>query len=200
MAVDPVSIAVGAVLALFAVGLHYTKGTGWEPTEDISQEIMEQRAASLPETDFPEPYNRGIGGGGAPAGAIGGGAGAEGELAEGEEGDADEESDGFDPSSIPDDEVETYEIEFAKEGETIEVANNETILDAGEDEGWDLPYACREGQCVSCSGKITNGDATKDVRYSNNEALFDDDMEDGYCLTCVAYPTADFTIETGEQP
>ena len=200
MAVDPVSIGVGAVLTLLAVGLHYTKGTGWEPTEDISQEIMEQRAASLPETDFPEPYNRGIGGGGAPAGAIGGGEGAEGELAEGEEGDADEESDGFDPSSIPDDEVETYEIEFAKEGETIEVANNETILEAGEDEGWDLPYACREGQCVSCSGKITNGDATKDVRYSNNEALFDDDMEDGYCLTCVAYPTASFTIETGEQP
>ena len=199
MAVDPVSIAVGAVLTLLAVALHYTKGTGWEPTEDISQEIMEQRAASLPETDFPEPHNRAIGGGGAAAGAIGAGEGAEGELAEGEADEAEEES-GFDPSSIPDDEVETYEIEFEKEGETIEVANNETILEAGEDEGWDLPYACREGQCVSCSGKITNGDATADVRYSNNEALFEDDMEDGYCLTCVAYPTADFTIETGEQP
>jgi len=198
MAVDPVSIAVGAVLTLLAVALHYTSGTGWEPTEDISQEIAEQRAASLPETDFPEPYNRGLGGGSA-AGAIPAGEGAEGELAEGDAEEA-EESSGFDPSSIPDDEVETYEIEFAKEGETVEVANNETILEAGEDEGWDLPYACREGQCVSCSGQIQDGDSNDFIRHSNNEALFDDDMEDGYCLTCVAYPTGDFTIETGEQP
>ncbi len=191
------SIAAGAALTLVVVLLHYARGTGWEPNEDISQDVLEKRAATVPETDFPEPYNRSIGGGGAVAGIPAGD--AEGELAEGED-EAEEEDEGFDPDSIAEDEVEYYDIEFAKEGETIEVANNETILDAGEDEGWDLPYACREGQCVSCAGKITNGDATEDVRYSNNEALFEDDMEDGYCLTCVAYPTAEFTIETGEQP
>jgi len=148
----------------------------------------------VPETDFPEPMNRSIGGGA--AGAIPAGD-AEGELAEGDEEEADE---GFDPDAIAEDEVEYYEIDFAKEGETVEVANNETILDAGEDEGWDLPYACRQGQCVSCAGQIQDGNASDFIRHSNNEALFDDDMEDGYCLTCVAYPTGEFTIETGEQP
>jgi len=121
------------------------------------------------------------------------------ELAEGEEAE-EEEEEGFDPESIPEDEVEYYEIEFAKEGETIEVANNETILDAGEDEGWDLPYACREGQCVSCAGQVQDGNAGDYIQHINNEALFDDDMEEGYCLTCVACPTDEFTIETGEQP
>ncbi|QUJ73651.1 2Fe-2S iron-sulfur cluster binding domain-containing protein [Haloarcula marismortui ATCC 33800] len=91
-------------------------------------------------------------------------------------------------------------MEFAKEGETIEVANNETILDAGEEEGWDLPYACREGQCISCAGHIEDGPATDHIRHSNNDSLMDDDMEEGYCLTCVAYPTSEFTIETGESP
>jgi 2Fe-2S type ferredoxin len=192
--VDPVSVGLGAALTLVVVALHYASGTGWEPTTDISQEVREHRAETMPETDFPEPMNRSIGGGA--AGAIPAGE-AEGELAEGEDGGEDE---GFDPDDIADDEVEYYEVEFAKEGETVEVANNETILDAGEDEGWDLPYACRQGQCVSCAGQIQDGEATEFIRHSNNEALFDDDTEDGYCLTCVAYPTAEFTIETGEQP
>jgi len=193
--VDPVSVALGAALALVVVAVHYTKGTGWEPSADISQEVLEKRAESVPETSFPEPMNRSIGGGA--AGAIPGGE-TEGELGEGEDGEGEEA--GFDPESIPDDEVEYYEVEFAKEGETIEIANNENILDVGEEEGWDLPYACRQGQCVSCAGQVQDGPALDYVQHEHNEALFDDDMDDGYCLTCVAYPIDDFTLETGEQP
>jgi 2Fe-2S type ferredoxin len=192
--VSLVGVLSGATLTLIVVVLHYAKGTGWEAPEDISQEVLEQRAATVPETEFPEPYNRSIGGGGAaaiPAGE------AEGELGETE---AEEEEAGFDPDDIADDEVEYYEIEFAKEGETIEVANNETLLDAGEEEGWDLPYACREGQCISCAGQITDGPAEEYIRHSQNDSLMDDDMEDGYCLTCVAYPTQEFTLETSESP
>lgn len=192
--VSLVGVLSGLSLTLIVVALHYAKGTGWEAPEDISQEVLEQRAAAVPETEFPEPYNRSIGGGGAtaiPAGE------AEGELGETEE---EEEDAGFDPDDIADDEVEYYEIEFAKEGETIEVANNETLLDAGEEEGWDLPYACREGQCISCAGQVTDGPAEEYIRHSQNDSLMDDDMEDGYCLTCVAYPTGEFTLETSESP
>jgi len=192
--VDPLGVALGATLTLVAVVLHYLPGTGWEPNEDISQEVIEQRAASVPETDFPEPMNRSIGGGGAPAGAVAGG--AEGELAEGEQA----EDEGFDPDAIADDELETYEIEFAKEGETIEIANNENILDIGEDKGWDLPYACREGSCLSCAGHIEEGPAQDYIRHSDNDTLNEDEMDQGYCLTCTAYPTESFTLETGEQP
>jgi 2Fe-2S type ferredoxin len=190
-----VGLLVGLVFTVVAVALHYSAGTGWEPTADISQEVLERRSETVPETEFPEPMSRSIGGGGAVA--IEGG--AEGELAEGEEGEA-EESAGFDPSAIPEDEVEYYEIEYAKEGETIEVANNETLLDAGEDEGWDLPYACREGQCLSCAGHVADGPATDSLRHANNEMLDEDELGDGYCLTCTAYPTTDFTLETSESP
>jgi 2Fe-2S type ferredoxin len=193
--VDPLGVALGAVLTLTAVVLHYSSGTGWEPNDDISQEVLEKRAESLPETDFPEPMNRSIGGGGVPAGAVAGG--AEGELAEGEEAEEDE---GFDPDAIADDEVEVYEIEFAKEGETIEIANNENILDVGEDKGWDMPYACREGSCLSCAGHIEEGPARDYIKHSNNDTLNEEEMDNGYCLTCTAYPTESFTLETGEQP
>lgn len=193
--VDPLGIAAGAVLTAVVVALHYSSGTGWEPNEDIAQEVLEKRAESVPETEFAEPMNRSIGGGGVPAGAVE--AGSEGELAEGE---ASEEEEGFDPDAISEDEVEVYEIDFAKEGETIEIANNENILDVGEDEGWDLPYACREGSCLSCAGHIEEGAAEEYIRHSNNDTLNDEEMDNGYFLTCTAYPTADFTLETGEQP
>jgi 2Fe-2S type ferredoxin len=188
-------LGLGVILTLLAVSLHYARGTGWNPTGDISQEVLEERASAVPETDFPEPMNRSIGGGGAvPAGAVGGGEeGAE--LEEGE--DADEGS----PADIPEDEVEYFEVEFAKQGETIELANNETILEQGEEEGWDLPYACRQGQCVSCAGQITSGGNSEDYVVHDNQQMLDDgELDEGYTLTCVAYPRADFTIETGEAP
>ena len=118
-----VSVITALVLISVVVVLHYSQGTGWESTEDISQEVLERRAETVPETEFPEPMNRSVGGGGA-AGAIPAGE-TEGELGEGEDA-ADE---GFDPDALSEDEIEVYEIEFAKQGETIEVANNETILD-----------------------------------------------------------------------
>ncbi len=185
-------VVTGFLLTAVTVTLHYSGGTGWEPTEDISQEVLERRAETVPETDFPEPMNRSIGGGGAPA-AVGAG-GAEAELADSEE----EEAEGFDPAAIED--PETYEIEFSKEGETIEVAEDENLLEAGEEENWDLPYACREGQCLSCSGHIADGDAHEYVRHSQNDTLNDDEMDRGYCLTCTACPTQSFTLETDESP
>ena len=190
--VDPLGVALGVFLTFLVVAVHYTRGARWNVPEDISQTLLERRAATVPETDFPEPMNRSIGGGGV-AGAVAGGE-AEGELGEGEG------EEGESPATIPDDEAETYEIEFAKEGATIEVKENETILEAGEDEGWDLPYACREGQCLSCSGHIEGGPSEDFVTHWHNQMLGEEELDDGYTLTCVAYPTADFTIETGESP
>ena len=194
--VDPVAIAFGAGLTLAFAAVHFARGTGWEPTADISAEVLERRAATVPETDFPEPGNRSIGGGGV-SGAVP--SGEEGELAEGEEG-----GDGggsSSPADIPEDEVEYFEVEFVKQGETVELANNEPILDQGEEEGWDLPYACRQGQCVSCAGQITSGGNAEDyVTHDNQQMLDETELDEGYTLTCVAYPKAEFSLETGEAP
>ena len=191
--VDPVGVALGVFLTLVAVAVHFTRGATWQAPEDISGEVLERRAATVPETDFPTPGNRAIGAGGGAA-AVGAGE-AEGELAEG---GAEEEEAG--PASIPDDEAETFEIEYVKEGETISVKENETILEAGEDEGWDLPYACREGQCLSCAGHIADGPSEDFVEHWHNQMLGEEELGEGYTLTCVAYPKADFTIETRESP
>jgi len=193
MAVNTAALGLAVLLSGALAVLHYVRGSGWESAPDISEELLERRASTVPETDFPEPYNRSIGGGGGVV-AVGGEAGEEGEL----EGGAEEAAGG--PADIPEDEVEYFEIEFVKEGETVELPNNENILDAGEEQGFDLPYACRQGQCVSCAGQVQEGNSEEYLVHDNQQMLSDGEIDEGYTLTCVAYPRADFALETGETP
>lgn len=54
-----------------------------------------------------------------------------------------------------------YTVTLVNEAEglntTIEVWSDEYILDAAEQEDVQLPYACRTGSCVACTGKVVEG-------------------------------------------
>lgn len=66
-------------------------------------------------------------------------------------------------------------------------SDGDSILDAGQKAGADLPFACKGGVCCTCKAKVLSGEAKMDVNY----ALEKDEVEAGYILTCQSHPVSD---------
>lgn len=92
-----------------------------------------------------------------------------------------------------------YKVQLLSESHnlnvTIECADDKFILEAAEDNNIELPYSCRAGSCSTCLGKVTKGT----IDQPDQTFLDDDQIANGFTLTCVAYPTSDCTILTHEE-
>lgn len=69
-------------------------------------------------------------------------------------------------------------------------SNGESILDAAMVVGADVPFSCKGAVCCTCKAKVMQGKAIMD----NNFSLSDEEVEQGYILTCQAHPITDNII------
>jgi len=90
--------------------------------------------------------------------------------------------------------MRTWAITVANQGEaTFEVDAHRPLLETLEEQGVDLPYGCRYGGCITCAAKVTSGR----VDQSEQVALNNRQLNNGYVVLCVARPLSNCTIEVG---
>lgn len=70
---------------------------------------------------------------------------------------------------------------------TFEMSKKQLILTAALDEGLDAPYSCQGGICSSCLAKVIEGKAIME----GNSILSEDEINDGFILTCQAHPVTE---------
>jgi ring-1,2-phenylacetyl-CoA epoxidase subunit PaaE len=61
------------------------------------------------------------------------------------------------------------------------------ILDSARASGLPAPFACKAGVCATCRAKVTRGKVEMAARYG----LTDEEVADGYVLTCQSVPLGD---------
>lgn len=68
--------------------------------------------------------------------------------------------------------------------------NSSSILDGALQQGADLPYACKGGVCATCRAKLVSGQVDMDANY----ALEDEEVQQGFILTCQSHPRTEKVV------
>ncbi len=76
-------------------------------------------------------------------------------------------------------------IDGGKEFHFIMDEDFDTILDGALAAGADLPFACKGGVCSTCKCKLIEGQVEMKVNY----ALYEDEIQQNFILSCQAVPT-----------
>jgi len=84
--------------------------------------------------------------------------------------------------------ISKVQITLEDQIHNIEVPyNGGSITEVAEENGIDAPYSCQGGVCRTCRALVTEGKVEMDENY----ALTDEEVEQGYVLTCQSHPRTD---------
>jgi ferredoxin len=92
---------------------------------------------------------------------------------------ADPASNGAEPGTVT--------IYLDRKKVSVPLVPGETLLESARRAGLDPPFNCEAGNCGTCMARLEQGHATMRV----NDALEDDEVAEGYILTCQGVPDTD---------
>ena len=79
---------------------------------------------------------------------------------------------------------------LARSNRTVAVEGNQTLLEAAESAGAEIPCLCRSGVCGTCRTRLISGDAE-----CTSDALDDEDRAGGFVLPCVTWARGDCSLD-----
>jgi len=82
--------------------------------------------------------------------------------------------------------TEKVVIELNRGTTTAAYRAGDTLLQTARIAGLQAPYSCETGSCGTCMARLVEGTA----EMVNNDALEDDEVAEGWVLTCQALPTS----------
>ena len=89
------------------------------------------------------------------------------------------------------DKVSKVEIILEDQHYEIEVPfDGASITEVGEENGIDVPYSCQGGVCRTCRALVKEGEVEMDENY----ALTDEEVDEGYILTCQSHPRTERVV------
>lgn len=90
----------------------------------------------------------------------------------------------------------SFEIILQPSGHRYTAGDQQTVLSAALEAGFNLPYGCRNGACGACKGKVLQG--AVDHGHYQPHALSDQEKAAGMALFCCARPLSDLQIACRE--
>jgi 3-ketosteroid 9alpha-monooxygenase subunit B len=78
----------------------------------------------------------------------------------------------------------TVTIHLERKKVSVPQVAGETLLETARRAGLSPPFSCEAGNCGTCMAKLTEGSAT----MRTNDVLEEDELADGYILTCQGVP------------
>ncbi|MEB3226975.1 MAG: 2Fe-2S iron-sulfur cluster-binding protein [Synechocystis sp.] len=75
---------------------------------------------------------------------------------------------------------------------TVVVSDDRYVLHQAEEQGYELPFSCRNGACTACAVRILAGEVYQPEAMGLSPEL----QKQGYALLCVSYAQSDLEVET----
>lgn len=88
-------------------------------------------------------------------------------------------------------EAKSFKVQFAKQGKTIEVRADQTVLSVAKKAGVRIPSSCASGTCGTCKSKLASG--TVDMRHDGG--IRQREIDGGLFLPCCSKPLSDLVID-----
>jgi CDP-4-dehydro-6-deoxyglucose reductase, E3 len=85
----------------------------------------------------------------------------------------------------------TFQVSVHGTDLTFPCEPNESVLDAAQRAGFEIPFSCRKGVCGTCKGRLVSGE----TRAYAGDALGPADKAAGQVLYCNTRPRSDLVIE-----